>query len=76
MGYSHGVLPLASGKDWSWVHAANRRPMGMGMSGRHDHAVLVGDAGSDFSRYVSVSDATHQAIGLFAWSGRPEVIPP
>jgi formylglycine-generating enzyme required for sulfatase activity len=35
-----------------------------------------GTLDTDFSRVANVSDATHQAIDPFGWSGRPEVIPP
>ena len=35
-----------------------------------------GGLDADFSRFANVSDATHQAIDPFGWTGRPLVIPP
>ena len=35
-----------------------------------------GTRDTDFSPFANLSDATHQAIDPFGWSGRPEVIPP
>jgi formylglycine-generating enzyme required for sulfatase activity len=35
-----------------------------------------GPSGSDFSASANLSDASHQAIDPFGWSGRTDVIPP
>jgi formylglycine-generating enzyme required for sulfatase activity len=39
-------------------------------------AFWYGTPDADFSAFANVSDATHQAIDPFGWSGRPQVIPP